>query len=541
MKLRRINLKSYKRFADLTVENIPQTARLVLLAGPNGCGKSSLFDALSVWHRANWAQRGVSWDPHYHSRIGEGPEVLHRNIMFEFHEDTPADLDAKKKAVYIRTAYRNDPAFELYRINRSVPMLDEERFQRIIENDASVQQNYERLISSGLMDLYEDGNPETSFDQYRAEIIGPIKSALLRLFPDLELLGVGNPLQDGTFRFKKGLSNGFLYKNLSGGEKAAFDLILDMYVKGREYNSTIFCIDEPDAHMSTKLQAELLDELWTLLPDNSQLWLATHSVGMMRRARDLYREYPDQVIFLDFGGRNFDGPQVLTPVTPDRKFWSQVFEVALGDIASLVAPETVVICEGTPDTAGSGKNAEHDARCLDKIFAGEMPETQFLAGGNASDVERDRLALARVAQQIGVLNVIRLVDRDDRSNEEVEDLRRNGVRVLSRRNLECYLFDDEVLEALCVNYGGPMQFEDLLKAKRNTIAKTTQNGAAPDDLKKASGIIYGAAIAQLKLKGKRKGSDARAFMRDTLAPLVTPDRNVYKELKADIFGCDAAG
>ena len=121
-----------------------------------------------------------------------------------------------------------------------------------------------------------------------------------RVFPDLELDSLGNPLEDGTFHFTKGTSKGFLFKNLSGGEKAVFDLILDFVIAGRAYDDTIFCIDEPEAHMNTRLQAELLSVLYGLIPENCQLILATHSIGMMRRARDIEAEHPGSVVFLDF-------------------------------------------------------------------------------------------------------------------------------------------------------------------------------------------------------------------------------------------------
>ena len=61
-----------------------------------------------------------------------------------------------------------------------------------------------------------------------------------------------------------------------GGEKAAFDLILDLIVRKREYNNTVFCIDEPESHMNTRLQAALLETLYYLIPENCQLFLATH-------------------------------------------------------------------------------------------------------------------------------------------------------------------------------------------------------------------------------------------------------------------------
>ena len=50
MKIKKVHLENFKRFTDLTIENISPSAKLVVLVGPNGCGKSSLFDAFKVWH-----------------------------------------------------------------------------------------------------------------------------------------------------------------------------------------------------------------------------------------------------------------------------------------------------------------------------------------------------------------------------------------------------------------------------------------------------------------------------------------------------------
>lgn len=44
MKIKRLELKNFKRFTDLVIDNIPETAKLVLLIGANGSGKSSVFD-----------------------------------------------------------------------------------------------------------------------------------------------------------------------------------------------------------------------------------------------------------------------------------------------------------------------------------------------------------------------------------------------------------------------------------------------------------------------------------------------------------------
>ena len=180
-------------------------------------------------------------------------------------------------------------------------------------------------------------------------------------------------MEDGTFRFTKNASEGFHFKNLSGGEKAVFDLILDLVIAKHAYDNTLFCIDEPEAHMNARLQAELLSVLYELIPETCQLMLATHSIGMMRRARDIEASNPGSVVFLDFGERDFDEPQVIEPTVPDRAFWQRAYEVALDDLAALVAPERVVICEGEPMNRNSGPNYSHDGSLLRPNLSDDIP------------------------------------------------------------------------------------------------------------------------------------------------------------------------
>lgn len=45
MRLRTIQLTEFKRFDDLTIDLGDNPQKLVVLVGPNGCGKSSVFDA----------------------------------------------------------------------------------------------------------------------------------------------------------------------------------------------------------------------------------------------------------------------------------------------------------------------------------------------------------------------------------------------------------------------------------------------------------------------------------------------------------------
>ena len=530
MKLKSVTIKTFRRFTDLTVQHIPETARLIVLAGPNGCGKSSFFDALHTWHQ--WtSNKHRLWEPDYHSKVGSPFQDQWRNdVRLELHGSIPSEA---KKALYVRSAYRNDPEFQMQNLRRVGDPLDEVRVRRLVDNDAAVAKNFQRLTSQALEDAFDPKDSSVTLGEFKERVIGDIRKAFSDLFPELGLDSLGNPLEDGTFRFTKGTSKGFSFKNLSGGEKAAFDLILDLVVAKRAYNDTIFCIDEPESHMHARLQAKLLSALYGLIPENCQLVLATHSIGMMRRARDIERERPGTVTFLDFGGRDFDKPQVIEPTVPDRAFWNRAYDVALADLAALVAPSRVVICEGYPKTENPGKNHSHDARCYERIFESEFPETRFVSMGNDCEIEGDKRGLAEALQLlIGGLEVVRLIDRDDRHDNTVADLRTQGIRVLSKRNLESYLFDDEVLRALARSEDKEDKTSELLEKKKESLDARTVGSA--DDLKRASGKIYVACKEKLDLT--QPGNDAREFMRETLAPLIKPGMAVYDELRRDIFG-----
>lgn len=531
MKIREIRLNQFKRFTDTTITDIPQSARLVILAGPNGCGKSSLIDATYVWHGQTWAGRG-GWDPTYHFKDQGGPAPhWQQTVSVLFYPPAPMTQEGRQKAIYARSAYRNDPDFQHANFSRMQPAVNERRITRLIDNDVAVSQNYQRLVSQGLEDAFERVPAGTTMGEFREQMLGEIRDATRRLFSGLILNSLGNPLTEGSFRFDKGDSKAFLYKNLSGGEKAAFDLLLDLLVKRREYDDTVFFIDEPEAHMASGLQGALLDELFRLVPENSQLWLATHSIGMMRRARDLETANPGTVTFLDFDGVDFDLPQTLRPVRPDKPFWKRAMQIALDDLAGYVAPEQVVLCEGGTHS----NNSKFDAECYNAIFQAEFPSTLFLGAGNAHEVENDPRGVQPLIRALAPnVQIRRVIDRDDRTDDEIAVLQDQGVRVLRRRHIESYLLEDDALRVLCEALGNAAVAPDLIAAKATALQNSMAAGGASDDLKRVAGDVYNAA--KRLFPDRKLGSDRRAFMREFCAARIIPGTTLYAELRQDIFG-----
>ena len=132
-----------------------------------------------------------------------------------------------------------------------------------------------------------------------------------------------------------------------------------------------------------------------------------------------------------------------------------------------------------------------------------------------------------------------MIDRDNRSEGEIEDLMKKGIKVLKERNLESYVFEDEVIKKLCESVGKLGEYKECIREKGEAMNASVKGGNAIDDYKSARGYIYTALKRRLSLT--KCGNNSDTFIRDTLSPLITPEMDVYKKLEEEIFGNDKGG
>ncbi|MFZ4438822.1 MAG: hypothetical protein ACOYOS_10375 [Syntrophales bacterium] len=228
---------------------------------------------------------------------------------------------------------------------------------------------------------------------------------------------------------------------------------------------------------------------------------------------------------------NFDLPLTLRPIEPNRPFWKRAMQIALDDLAGYVTPEQVVLCEGGRIDGGT----DFDADCYNEIFKAEYPHVVFLGAGNANDIQNDPRGVGRLLSALAPgVRVTRVIDRDDRTEEEICSLLGQQVRVLSRRTIESYLLDDSVLQTICETFGQPELAPQLLNAKAEALRNSVANGGPADDLKRPAGDIYNAA--KRLFSNQKLGSDKRAFMKGFCAPLIRPGATTYVALRQDVFG-----
>ncbi len=526
MRIKRLRLKAFKRFDDLTIDLGENPARIVALVGPNGCGKSSVFDAFeeklkdvkgAIQQEPEWFFHKFAFHPD--ATVRTNSYKKHEAIQFTFAE---GEQSVTKKSFHVRSAYRFTPSLNVSSISTQPPILeDHRRPHSSVAIDNRLQENYERLL--GLAYDEFDRGTKTG-DEVRTELLGRI-NVLLEEVLEVRVASIGNVRAGkGQLYFDKADAKDFPYQNLSSGEKEVIDIIVDLVVRGPEFNDTIYGIDEPELHLNTAIQRKLLVAIEKLIPAECQLWVATHSIGFLRALQD---ELAGKCAVLDFSEKSyFQGEHTIRPIEPTRAHWQRIFSTALDDLVGLVAPERIVYCEGRPDPGAAGVEQGLDAIVYNDAFGTRYPNTLFISSGGTLEVRANgSLAIKILCKAFSGVELVLLHDRDVRTDVERQAwiTAARHHRMLVRRELENYIFDFDVLNAYCKS-------QDLVLDRAKYDAIVTD--IAMQDLKAGQTT---ALLKKLCGKASMPNADFKqavaAYIRNTVA---------FDELEAAVFGTSPA-
>lgn len=446
---------------------------------------------------------------------GRKSEAYNRDDAIKIEADV---TEFDKKSFYVRTAYRFTSKLKVESI-QTLPDItnDPNRPHSSTALDNRLQENYERMLGTAFKEFFNNASGKTGL-QTRTELIGKINTILANIL-DIQISDIGDVTAGkGQLFFEKGNSKDFPYENLSSGEKEVVDIILDLIIKTPEYNNTVFAIDEPELHLNTSIQRKLLVEIEKLIPDSCQLWVATHSIGFLRA---LQEELKDKCQIIDFSEKDyFNGTQVAQPIKLTRKNWQRIFQTALEDLTGLIAPETIIYCEGRPDPSRSGAEQGLDANVYNRVFGETHHDTLFVSSGGTDAEANSALALKIISKAFTGVNLFLLKDRDVLTEQERIDFINAAPtnRMLERREIENYLFDFEILSALA-------------SAKGTTIDSAAYDALVSDiqtqDLKENS------TMHNLQQLIGARGSVTDFTLE--LAEFILPQTQVYKELSSVIF------
>lgn len=86
--------------------------------------------------------------------------------------------DDIKGHFYFRSAYRNEPDFQIESMNKQQDPIKSVRLSSLIQNDQTVSANYQRLIANTISGVFNDDNSSKSVATLRDELTGKIRTAI---------------------------------------------------------------------------------------------------------------------------------------------------------------------------------------------------------------------------------------------------------------------------------------------------------------------------------------------------------------------------
>lgn len=429
MKITNVLLNNFKRFTNLKIDNVPASSKLVVVIGSNGSGKSSLFDAFGFFDSSIKNDVAINDDYwNYFRKRKDSP----MSVSISFNDNSSYTLGSNHftkpglspQTFYGRTSFRQIPRLTRTGLGQGTKLdfeKDSDRPRYFIERDNRFENDIEKITEIILRDFFRS---KESNEQIRNKYINPINRSLKNIFGEgsgtkLELIEIIPPLEGkiAQITFRKGDSE-IHYNYLSAGEKEVFNLLVNFLSRGSLYHDTIFYFDEIDLHLNTKLQFNLIKEItenW--IPDNCQLWTATHSLGFIE-----YAKQSEQASTLDFDELNFDLPQTLIPESKDNP---EVYEIAVGKefLPALFRQMSVYFVEN--------KDRDYYASI-------GVPNTVFVSDNNRNNV----------FHKVKATNFYGIVDRDFLSDDDIKEIRRQypNLRILNYYSIENYMFHPDNLE-----------------------------------------------------------------------------------------------
>jgi len=452
MKITKFELKNFKRFDDLMIDltSLVEPAKLVLLIGTNGSGKSSVFDAFEVLNKIS---KNDGWNPndlYYRKWKNSKFEITAFGNFKDDHNQVVYELSShgnsfriNKKSFYGRSSIRQVPILTRTNLGGQEPLSfdgDTDRPQTYIDRDNRFENDIEKVASSILTDVFKGNN---STEEIIESYINPINRSFENIFGTeentrIKLISIKPPLEGKTAEilFQKGTST-IPYDYLSSGEKEIFNILLNLLTRKEYFQDTIYFLDEIDLHLNTQLQKNLLKEItenW--IPENCQLWTASHSLGFIEYANEA-----EHASIIDFDNLNFDVPQVIIP-SPKKNF--DVFEIAVSKefLSKVFEGKRIVFSENTDTSRYNNLN---------------LNNTVFFVGKDKSDVfHKAKNSSAHDG----------LIDRDYLTDEEIIDLLRayQNLFILNYYSIENYFYHPENLEEYYKSVGKDFFKDDYKKA-----------------------------------------------------------------------------
>lgn len=533
MHIKNIHINEFRHLKDVHLGPFGQPSNqsdIVVLAGPNGGGKSSILEllgyALSNAWNLNWSLRRTFGEYSFEVAITVSPEE--RKLVQEFTEKSqtkfaPAVLDYfnnngtyyraynyqageyQKNAnlnndihtmvtTALRDHYRRSLGFFI-RSDRIYPSRNFDR-NKLFSYAEYVSPNYIWNMGFSTSDMqYGDMSDFLIQQQYHyVQMLG-----LYQLKLEAGEIGVEKPINP-LLKYNKLLQSLFpgyvfpdlkdiipsnlnvvlpsgkqiQFSDLSSGEQEAF-FILAFFLR-HDVNNAIIAIDEPELHLHPELARQLIRTMLSIRPGN-QVWLATHNGEIIDEAGR------DKVIYVSRNPATREATVILGTDEPESTLALKQFYGYSGFIG---LAKNLVFLEGIDSSS--------DRKMFTRLFPSYGNQIKFIPSKSSEDLTRINTAILSIlADNLGWINYYLIRDRDYLTEEAITKFSRltSRMHVLKRYHIENYLIDYEsIVTVQSEIFESPIDAASVRQKLRNVTRKMSAEFAR-DMIEFRLNLVYG--------------------------------------------------
>ena len=249
--------------------------------------------------------------------------------------------------------------------------------------------------------------------------------------------------QPGGYRFP--------FPSMSDGERSA-TMIAAMVLTADA--GTTFLVDEPERHLHRAIITPFLSALFSQRPDCSFV-ISTHEISLPLAS-----------------------PDAQTLIVRSHDWTANTWDAELL-AANLPLPEPLRIA-----VLGGRQQllfVEGDSRSLDtSMYEALFPGVAIISKGGCADVQRAVEGLRNVEDQHHV-HAYGLIDRDNRSDDEVGELQQRGIFALNVRTVESLYYCSHAIHAVSVVQGENVGEDSvgMAKAAKNACLERLSHAGTP--------------------------------------------------------------
>lgn len=308
-----IEIESLRHLKNINIKLSNDTKKHLIITGKNGCGKTSLLEAVSTYVNSIvtnknfnnypvYLKNNIDWlikekDPQKINNYEEGIKLYERKIK-ETRQGLNIDFNLQPALIY-KSFQNGQFVLAYYNANRMFKAEEVKNIEKISFNDHySIGEKPSFQFVKYLADLkvtqalaLAKNNMEKAhqieqwFDSF--------EQLLKNIFEDETLSLV---FDEDTFKFSIAMANRelFDFNSLSSGYAAVLDIVVDIIMRMEKYANKKFeynmpgivLIDEIETHLHLAMQKNVMAMLTTLFP-NIQFIVSTHSPFILNSIDDV--------------------------------------------------------------------------------------------------------------------------------------------------------------------------------------------------------------------------------------------------------------